>query len=241
MSAHIGIVACSAEGAALCYRTICQEAPARMGRYGHPEISIHAHPLSRYMEGIERDDWQAVGALMLSAAQKLAGCGADFLICPDNTIHRAFETVAKHSPLPWLHIVEEVAAEARRCGFQRLALLGTKYTMEGPVYPAILGRRGLEQRIPSSRERAEIDRIIFEELVNGIVRAESLQVCRAVIERLQAGGCDAAVLGCTELPLLLQPADSSLPILDTTRILARAALRRALEHADPAPGAARNE
>ncbi len=228
MSLHIGIVACSAEGAALCYRTLCMEAPAIMGRHAHPEISMHTHPLSLYMEHIERDDWTGVAGLMLSSARKLKQCGADFLIYPDNTIHRAFDLVAKKSPLPWLHIMEEVANEAERRGLRRLGILGTKYTMEGPVYPEVLKRRGMEYRVPSPLDRGQINRIIFDELVNGVFTAESFEVFRSVIERLKAEGCDGVVLGCTEIPLLVQADRSPLPALDSTRILARAALARAI-------------
>lgn len=224
---HIGIVACSAEGAALCYRTLCMEAPAVMGRHAHPEISMHTHCLADYMKAIARDDWAAVAELMLSSAKKLAACGADFLISPDNTIHRAFAQVSAASPLPWLHIAEEVAASARERGFRKLAITGTKYTMEGPVYPEVLARCGLVCQSPSPLDRARIDQIIFDELVNGVLRAESLGVLTAVISRLKAEGCDAVVLGCTELPLLVGNETSPLPTLDSTRLLARAALRRA--------------
>ena len=229
MPKHIGIVACSAEGAALCYRTICAEAPAIMGRHTHPEISMHTHPLGLYMECIYRDDWAGVADLMVSSASKLMACGADFLLTPDNTIHRAFPLVAERTPLPWLHIVREVAEEARRRGFKRLAITGTRYTMEGPVYPEILQTHGIEYRIPTPLDRGRINTIIFDELVNGIFRSESLGVFQGIIERMKAEGCDAVVLGCTEIPLLVTPETSSLPILDSTRLLARAALRRALE------------
>lgn len=228
MSLHIGIVGCSAEGAALCYRTICAEAPAAMGRHAHPEISMHTYPLSDYMQCIDREDWDGVADLMLASAAKLAKGGADFLISPDNTIHRAFHRVSEKSPLPWLHIVEEVVVEARSRGFHRLAITGTKYTMEGPVYPEILARNGLEFRTPSPLDRERINQIIFDELVNGIFRSESLGVFRSVIDRLKSEGCDAVVLGCTEIPLLVTPESSPLPTLDSTRILARAALRKSL-------------
>ncbi len=224
---HIGIVACSAEGAALCYRTICAEAPALLGRHNHPEISMHTHCLGKYMEAIERDDWEAVGGLMLDSARKLAGCGSEFLLSPDNTIHRAFAQVEAASPLPWLHIAEEVALSAREHGFRRLAITGTKYTMEGPVYPEVLARLGIEYRVPSPLDRARIDQIIFDELVNGIFRSESLGALNAVISRMKLEGCDAVVLGCTELPLIVSHETSPLPVLDSTRLLARAALRRA--------------
>lgn len=228
MPQHIGIVACSAEGAALCYRTICDEAPALMGKHMHPEVSLHTFPLSQYMEFIYKDYWNGVAGLMLESAKKLQSAGADFLICPDNTIHRAMPYVLPESPLPWLHIVEEVAAEAQRRGFKKLAITGTKYTMEGPVYPEVLKKAGIDFRTPSPLDREKIDKIIFDELVNGIFRSESLGVFRAIIDRLKSEGCDAVVLGCTEIPLLVTPETSPLPVLDSTRLLARAALRRAI-------------
>ena len=231
MPQHIGIVACSAEGAALCYRTICEEGQAQLGTHKHPEVSMHTHSLGEYMDFITRDDWRGVADLMLSSAEKLGRSGADFLICPDNTVHRSFALVAERSPLPWLHIVEEVAAEARRRGFRELAITGTSYTMEGPVYPEVLSRNGIGFRIPLPGERGEVNRIIFEELVNGTVRPESASALRAVIGRMRSEGCDAVVLGCTELPLLVTPANSPLPVLDSTRLLARAALRRAIQRA----------
>ena len=228
MPKHIGIVACSAEGAALCYRTICDEAPALMGRHMHPEITMHTHCLGEYMEYIYRDDWQGVADLMLSSADKLAKAGADFLICPDNTIHHAFDLVAPRSPLPWLHIVDEVAAEAKARGFRKLAITGTKYTMEGTVYQKKLPAAGFEYVVPDAAERARIDEIIFDELVNGIFTAESRTYFQQVIGRMSHEGCDAVVLGCTEIPLLIDDITSPLPTLDSTRILARAALRQRL-------------
>ena len=230
MPKHIGIVACSAEGAALCYRTICTEAPAIMGRpYLHPEVSMHTHCLAEYMEFIYRDDWNGVADLMLSSANKLAKAGAEFLISPDNTIHRAFALVAPRSPLPWLHIVEEVAAEAQQRGFRKLAVTGTKYTMEGPVYPEKLAASGIAHLMPNPDERARIDAIIMDELVNGIFADESRKYLQRVIRRLGRERCDAVVLGCTEIPLIIDDASSPLPTLDSTRILARAAIRKALE------------
>jgi aspartate racemase len=238
MSQHIGIVACSAEGAALCYRTICTEGAEVMGRHAHPEISMHTHPLALYMERVYADDWQGVADFMLSSADKLADCGADFLICPDNTIHRAFDLVVPRSRLPWLHIAEEVGYEALRNKFRRLAVLGTRQTMDGLVYPAKLAAAGLEHRMPKPAEREVIDRIIFDELVYGKFTAEALAYYVSVIGRMQQEeSCDAVVLGCTEIPLLVTPESSPLPTLDSTRILARAALRRAVGGQRPATAA----
>lgn len=228
---HIGIVACSAEGAALCYRTICTEAPSLLGRFVHPEVSMHTHCLRDYMQAIERDDWSGVAELMLDSARKLQLCGAQFLIAPDNTIHRAFAQVAQASPLSWLHIAEEVAIAARDHGFHRLGIIGTSYTMEGTVYPDVLARYDIGYQIPSPLDRSRIDQIIFDELVNGIFRSDSLGVISVAISRMKASGCDAVVLGCTELPLLIGNESSPLPVLDSTRLLARAALRKATAEA----------
>src|ERR1039457_4154524 len=164
MPKHIGIVACSAEGASLCYRTICDEASALLGRHMHPEISMHTHCLGEYMAHIYQDDWQGVADLMLSSADKLAKAGADFLISPDNTIHHAFDLVMPRSPLPWLHIVDEVAAEAKARGYRKLGVTGTRYTMQGTVYQTKLPAAGFEFVVPDAAARAEIDRIIMDEL-----------------------------------------------------------------------------
>ncbi len=225
----IGIVACSAEGAALCYRTLCAEAPARMGEHWHPDISMHTYPLGRYMAAIRAGDWAAVAALMLASARHLARIGARLAICPDNTIHQAFARVAAASPIPWLHIADVVAAEARARGFRTLAVLGTKYLMTGPVYPEALGKVGIVCRVPGAADRARIDTIIFKELVNGVVRPVSRRYLHGVIRRMRARGCEAVVLGCTELPLIIEPQGSPLPVLDSTRLLARAALAAALK------------
>jgi aspartate racemase len=228
MAKHIGIVACSSEGAALCYRTLCLEASARMGEHCHPEVSMHTHSLGEYMEFIRKDDWAGVAGLMLSSAEKLARAGAELLICPDNTIHQSFPLLAGRSPRPWLHIAAEVASEAVRRGHKRLAVLGTRYVMEGPVYPEHLEARGLGHQMPTREERLLIDSVIFKELVSARFTQESRSAFQGIIRRLAGEGCDAVVLGCTEIPLLISEADSPLPILDSTRLLARAALRQAL-------------
>jgi len=225
---HIGIVACSAEGAALCYRTICAEAAGSMGAHDHPEVSMHTHSLARYMAPIRAGRWEAVAELMLDSARKLAGIGAELLVCPDNTIHQAMPLVQPNCPLPWLHIAREVVSEARRRGYTRLAVLGTKFLMEGPVYREAAAEAGIEVDIPDQREREEIDRIIFEELVRGRFTRRSRETFNGIMRRMQACGCDAAVLGCTEIPLLVDPAEAPLPTLDSTRLLARAALREAV-------------
>ena len=228
MAKHIGIVACSAEGAALCYRTICREASSQMGKHRHPEITMHTYPLSEYMVYIRSGEWEKVGELMIRSACIVAEAGADFVICPDNTIHQAFEVVLSKSPIPWLHIAEVVAAEAKEREFTNLGILGTKYLMTGPVYPDSLWKFGIHCQIPKEEQREKIDNIIFGELVNGVFSEESRLYFNNVIEELRQTGCDAVVLGCTEIPLLVEPKDCTLATLDSTQLLARAALRKAL-------------
>ncbi len=254
MAKHIGIVACSAEGAALCYRTICVEAPKLMGEYGHPEVTVHTQPLSEYMIHIRAGAWGKVAELMLSSVRKLAQAGAELAICPDNTIHQAYDLVVEKSPIPWLHIAEVVAQEAKHPGFhnlataeemsgasgpspalrsvrngapgyQRLGITGTKYLMTGSVYPEALEKFDIAFDIPDAEDREAINQIIFTQLVHGDVREDSRRYFNAVIQKLKDNGCDAVVLGCTEIPLLVDPEDCPLPTLDSTRLLARAAIR----------------
>lgn len=228
MAGHIGIVAGSSEGAALCYRTICLEAQAEMGEHNHPEITMHCLPMAAHMEHIRRGDWAGVAELMLQSARVVAAAGADFALCPDNTYHQALPYLLERSPIPWLHIAEVVCEEAARRGHKRLGVLGTKYLMEGPVYAEAARRAGLGREIPDEPDRERINTIIFKELVNGLFTEEARLYFNDVMGVLRERGCDAAVLGCTEIPLLVRPDDAPLPTLDSTRLLARAAIRRAL-------------
>ncbi|MDH3743268.1 MAG: amino acid racemase [Hyphomicrobiales bacterium] len=228
MTRHIGIAACSAEGAALCYRTICTEGAMLLGPHGHPEVSMHTPSLANYVRCLEAGDLDGVGDLMLASVRKLQSAGADFVICPDNTIHQAFAYVEPRSPLPWLHIADVVAAEAADRGFRRPAVMGTRWLVDSEVYPEKLTARGLAFERPEPGERDEINRIIMDELVCGVFKPAALSYLKGVTNRLKDAGCDALILGCTELPLIIDDEASALPTLDSTRLLARAALRHAV-------------
>jgi len=234
MPGHIGIVGCSAEGAALCYRTICEEGERYLGPYAHPEVSMHTHSFADYMRCIEAGDWQGVGDLMLSSSAKLAGAGADFLVCPDNTIHQSLPLIESRLPLPWLHIAQVVADEAKKCGYQCLGVTGTRWLVQSDVYPNALAGRGLSCIRPEIAEREEINRIIMQELVRGTFHPEATEYFRRVIAHLKDRGCDAVVFGCTEIPLIINDRNSPLPTLDSTRLLSRAALHRAVHGATAA-------
>ena len=228
MTQHIGIVACSAEGAALCYRTICAEGARLLGPYAHPEVSMHAHSLADYVQCLARGDMGGVGDLMLVSANNLARAGAEFLICPDNTIHQALSAVQACSPLPWLHIAQVVTAEAALRGYRRLGLVGTRWLVDSTVYPEKLAEHDIQCVCPTLAERDEIDRIIMDELVYGAFNTSSVSRFQRVFERMKREGCDAVILGCTEIPLIMSDANSLLPTLDSTRLLALAALHKAI-------------
>lgn len=228
MTRHIGIVACSAEGAALCYREICQQASALIGPHDHPRITLDSIPLAAWMPAFERGDHAGVAAVMLESVRLLARAGADFAICPDNSAHLAWEHVQAETPIQWLHIADAVGAEAQRCGFRRVGVLGTRFTMEGSVYRDTLGALGIETVVPVGDDIETVDRIIFDELIDGVLTEPSRRAYRDVIRRLGEHGCDAVALACTEIPLLIRPEDSVLPTLDSTALLAGAALQRAI-------------
>ena len=229
MTKHIGIVAGSAEGAALCYRTICLEAQELLGKHNHPEVTMNSIPMARHMPPIIADDWKTVAELMLESVEKVALAGADFAICPDNTYHQAFDFLLPRSPIPWLHIASVVGKEAERNGYKRLGILGTKYLAEGPVYSSRLNELGIEREIPDLEDRIRINEIVFKELVNGVFLESSCIYFNKVTEKLKSRGCDAVVLGCTEIPLIVRPDDCPLPTLDSTRLLARAAIKEAIQ------------
>ena len=223
---HIGIVAGTADGAALCYRSLCHEAGHLMGSHAHPEITMHALPLDAYLAFIDAGDWSSVAALMSRSASVLAHAGAELIVCPNNTLHRAFDLVV--SEVPWLHIAAPVSAEANRRKYRRIGLLGTRVVMEGSVYQPMCEKQGVEIVLPPRPDRIELDRIIRTELIRGHYLDPSREYVRTIISTMAADGVDAIILGCTELPLLLPQELSDLPLLDSARLLATAALTTSL-------------
>ena len=228
MTKHIGIVSVNYEGTALCYRSICAEAASVLGEYQHPQITIHSFPLSDYWRFISKLDWEGAAELLLESAKSVAGGGADFAISPCNTIHEAFRFMRSRSPIPWLHIVEVVADDAARRGLSKLGILGSRSLMESNLYQDVLAKRGIESVIPDTEQRERINTLILAELVKGIFKSSTRQYFRDAVAQLANQGCDAVVLGCTEIPLILESEDCEVPLLDSTRLLAKAALAEAL-------------
>jgi aspartate racemase len=225
---HIGILSHSFEGATLCYHTVCLEGVGRLGPHKHPEVTLTGVAMHHMLDAWERGDNAELRAMFMADANKLAAAGADFFICPDNTAHIALESPGEPFPIPCLNIAEVVADQAMRDGRRKIGILGTKYTMNGPVYPGALGRRGLEWAVPSEDDRRLVNAIIFDELCLGVFTDDSRSAYVRIIDQLAGQGCDAVALVCTEIPLLVTADDSPLPILDSTRLLARAAVAVAI-------------
>ena len=225
---HIGILAHSFEGATLCFHTACLEGVTRLGAHMHPEITMTCAPMALLMDAWERGDNILLRDSFRKDAEKLAAAGADFFVCPDNTAHIALESPGEPFPIPGLHIAEVVAGQAARDGRLKVGILGTKYTMTGPVYPGAFGRRGIDWAVPGEEDRQHVNAIIFEELCRGVFSDESRTAYVEIIGKLAEQGCDAVALVCTEIPLLVTPEVSPLPILDSTRLLAAAAVEAAI-------------
>ncbi len=232
---HIGIVAGTAEGAALCYRTLCLEAESVMGRrYAHPDVTLHSCSLHRYLDAIDQDDWSGVAALLSQSAAKLARVGADVIICPNNTLHKAFRLV--ESPVPWVHIAKPVARGIEANRWRRVGILGTQTVMEGSVYSEQLYQSNIGIIAPEQDDRSRIQHIIRDELIAGVIAPESALFVRKVIADMAINGAEAVILACTELPLLMAGHQATVPLLDSTRLLAQAALRYRVREERPADG-----
>ena len=230
MTKHIGMVSVNYEGTALCYRSICIEAASLMGEYQHPQVTIHSFPFADYIRFLPRPDWEGFAGLLLESAERVAHAGADFAICPCNTAHEAFKFMKQRSPIPWLHIVEVVADAAAARGLTKLGILGSRFLMEGNLYRDGLSERGIEAVIPNAEDRERINTLILDELVKGTLKNSTREYFRRVASELESKGCDAVVMGCTEIPLILGPEDVEVPLLDSTRILAKAAVEEALDY-----------
>ena len=230
---HIGILAHSADGSALCYLEMVRESARRLGPHRHPEITLSILPMDAALHAYERSDLAAVRTYLGRTVGRLADAGCDFFVCPDNTAHLALEQPGEPLPLPGLHIAEIVARHAESCGYRQVGLLGTKWTMEGPVYPAAFARHDIGQRTPTPEDRTLVDRVIFAELTQGRLEDRSRADFIRIIAGLRAVGCDAVALSCTEIPLLITPEVSPLPTLDSTRLLAREAVAYAIADSTP--------
>jgi aspartate racemase len=225
---HIGILAHSADGAALCYLEMVRKSARQLGEHQHPEITLSILPMGPTLKWWDANDLSPINAHLRHTAERLKAAGCDFFVCPDNTAHIALDAAAEPYPLPGLHIAEVVAERAKADGRKRIALLGTRYTMQGPAYPDAFARHGLEMCTPPRADQDLINAVIFDELCLGQITETARGEFLRIIEALKGEGCDAVALSCTEIPLLITPDVSPLPTLDSTRLLAHAAVAVAL-------------
>jgi aspartate racemase len=221
---HCGILAHSTGGAALCFLEFCEEGVRRLGSHVYPDVTLDYIAFGHSMPAWDAGDYDSIRATLSASVDRLARAGAEFFICPDNTAHLALDCPGPDLALPGLRIAEVVADRAASDGRGRVGVLGTRYTMDGPLYPRALAARGIDSEIPAEDDRQLVNKIIFDELVNGVFTEQSRQEYQRVIAGLAERGCDAVALVCTEIPLLATPADSPLPTLESTRLLARAGL-----------------
>jgi aspartate racemase len=220
---HIGILAHSPDGSALCYLSLIREEHERFRTYGHSDVTLDYIPMGRSLSAWDAGDHQRIRDTLALSIQRLELAGAEFFICPGNTAHIALEQIGPSLALPGLNIAEVLADEAARQGYRRIAVLGTRYTMEGPIYPRALSGRDIDYLVPPWPEQVLINQIIFGELCQGQIRRTSRDAFIEIIDRLKKMGCDSVALACTEIPLLITSDLSPLPILDSARLLARAA------------------
>lgn len=176
----------------------------------------------------EADDWDGAGRLLAGAARGLEGAGAELLVLCTNTMHRVAPEIRAAVGIPLLHLAEVTAAAVAAAGVRRAGVLGTAYTMRGPLYPEALAAHGVDVLVPEEADAALVHRVIYEELVRGVVADASREAYREVIARLVARGADGVILGCTEIELLIGPGDAAVPVFPTTLLHARAAVDAAL-------------
>lgn len=227
-SRKIGIVAHSYEGGALCFLTTCREGALSLGPHMHPKISLSAIPMGICMEAWEQDDYPTIGQRLLEGISEVAASGADFFVCPDNTAHLVLDEIITQAPIPGLHIAHVVCNEIVENGFKNVGLLGTKWTMTGSSYEKAFEKFSLNKITPDPSVQSKIDKAIFDELCQSEFKPDTVNYFLKAIDELKEQGAECVVLGCTEIPLIVTPENSSLPTMDSTRLLAKYAVRVAI-------------
>ncbi len=226
---RIGLIGgLSPESTVHYYEILCRDYNRRFGDLNFPEITLQSLNLQTLIPLFTRNDWEGVAAILLDALQRLKSAGAEFAAILANTPHNAYEQIRDSSPLEILTIMDATANALARDSRKKVALLGTRPTMEFGFFQNHFQNHQIETLVPDPSQRQELDRIVWEELSHGIVRAESRTTAKTIMSDLTQQGAEAVILGCTELGLLVQPEDSARPLYDTTRIHAEAILEFAL-------------
>lgn len=210
------------------YRLINQGVARELGGFHSAKIAMYSVDFAE-IEALQRaGEWERSGEVLADAARRLKASGADFVVLCTNTMHKVAHAIEDATDLPFLHITDPTARAIRAAGFDTIGLLGTRFTMEQAFYRDRLAEHGVQAIIPDAQDRDDIHRIIYDELVKGVISDDSRAVARQVIARLVAQGAQAIILGCTELALLIGDADSPVPLFDTCALHADAVVAYAL-------------
>lgn len=228
MAKHIGIVAVSPEGAALFYRQIARHAAESLAPSECPRLSLHNEPLALYIEALNAQDWHTIGELLRKSAEALARCGAQFCLTPDNAIQHGIHLAEVGSPIPWVTMTDLVSQAIVQDGRKKVGLIGTKAVTYGSAYQTSLGLKGITVLAPEPDEADFMNRVIFDELIFGIIRAESQARVLKIIAHLADRGCEGVILGSSETPLLVTEHNCTLPVYDSVDLLAIGAVKAAI-------------
>jgi len=224
----IGIVGITAEGASLCYRTIVAESARALPDGAHPPIAMYTGSFAALNERLSRRDWPGVGALISDSIERLVSSGAELIIMPANATHYAVDYFLPQCPVPFLSIVDVSADACVQGRYARVAVLGIGLTMTDGLYDHPLRSHGIEPMTPTPDEQAALNQIIYGEIIPARVTATTAPRIVEILAALRERGAEAAILACTELPLVISEENTPLPFIDTTRLLARTALANAL-------------
>ena len=230
MHKRIGILGgMSPESTVAYYEYITRTYTERFGDYGYPEILIYSVSFQEYVDWPNQDRWDLVAEGLSQAAQKLVAAGADLILIATNTMHLVFDEVQARVEVPMLSLLDATAEAILARDLHTVGLLGTKFTMEKGFYQDALARRGITTLVPGAGDREYVHRVIYDELVAGQIRDESRAGYVAIIHKLVEQGAEGIILGCTEIPLLVNEASAGIPLFDTTQIHAEAALNYAIQ------------
>lgn len=231
---RIGLIGgLSPESTVHYYQILCRDYNRELGGLNFPEITLESLNLQQLVTLFAKNDWDGVAMILLTALNRLKNAGAEFAAILANTPHNAYDRIRAESPLEILTIMDATTAALKRDGRRTVALLGTKPTMEFGFFQKHFSASGIETRVPDAPQRQDLDRIIWEELSHGKVEPSSRAAARAMLMDLERQGVEAVILGCTELSLLIQGDDTSLPLYDTTQIHAEAILKFAMDEKLP--------
>ena len=230
MHKRIGILGgMSPESTVAYYEYITRTYTERFGDYGYPEVLIYSVSFQPYVDWPNQDRWDLVADGLSQAAQKLVAAGAEVILIATNTMHLVFDEVQARVEVPMLSLLDATAEAIQGRGLSRVGLLGTRFTMEKSFYQDALARHGISTLVPDADDRAYVNRVIYDELVAGQIRDESRVGYLAIIHKLAEQGAQGIILGCTEIPLLVDEAGAGIPLFDTTQIHAEAALNYAVQ------------